>query len=483
MGLSTQVYILQDFENGTAGLTLKGNWGFSESPYYFGKGLVPSENKPSFKYEFDGIEVRFFGDGFQSTAIQVALGGSPPQNTSTGNKALTYQQLYQSAILPADHHSIQLSGLTDDTWFDFLVTTPGPNSPLAGQTLMIDDSYTGIQYIGDWQTSTDEIFSLHDAFGALALMNTTHHTSTIGAGLNISYTGTSMSVFGIVSWQQAGNFSLTYSVDGGTKLVQPFVTNGTNTAQPDIIHQTNFKLAETGPLPAGNHTLSLTLNACNNQALVIDYILYTPAFDTLSAMPNLTQSLPASSTESITSPSPTGAPAPPSSTTPAGAIAGGVVGGIIILILLCALGIWCLRSKRQRGASDEAETKTQSIEPYVVQLASPASPPEKGAGTVSPVQSRIHSSIPRTSLRTPALTTAESFSNNSSSESAGGANGLAKQLQDLTHQVQQLQAMRHEGSPERSENIDELMRGYDNLSRQVEHLQSLVVSPPSYETH
>ena len=102
-------------------------------------------------------------------------------------------------------------------------------------------------------------------------------------------------------------------------------------------------LLETGPLEAGNHTLTVTLTGCVEQTLFIDYILYSPSFDTLSAMPNLTEP---------TTPLPS-SPSFETQHSPVAAIAGGVVASVAIITVLVILIIWYRRRHPYSSADEE----------------------------------------------------------------------------------------------------------------------------------
>jgi hypothetical protein len=82
---------------------------------------------------------------------------------------------------------------------------------------------------------------------------------------------------------------------------------------------------------------------CTNQTFELDYILYTPSFDTLSSKPTTTTSAskPATTTSVSLSSSQTAQAGPSisvntstSKSTPVGATVGGVVGGIVCLLLI-----------------------------------------------------------------------------------------------------------------------------------------------------
>ena len=132
---------------------------------------------------------------------------------------------------------------------------------------------------------------------------------------------------------------MTYNIDGGSNFTQTYQSDGTN----PIEEEPNFKIVDTGYLAAGNHTVALTLTDCVNQTLVLDYKLYTPSFNTLASMPNLTASNPSSTGQTSPTASSSG------SKSHVGAIAGGVVGGVAFIAILIALVFFWLRRRRPKA--------------------------------------------------------------------------------------------------------------------------------------
>lgn len=115
--------------------------------------------------------------------------------------------------------------------------------------------------------------------------------------------------------------------------------------------QHNYLLLDTGPLPAGNHTLNVTLAASIGQTLIVDYILYAPSFSTLVDMPDLA-TITAHSSASLPPPLPSSDAAPnlnkqASKAVGAGAIVGGVFTGVVMLFMLISLLVW-LQTRRNR---------------------------------------------------------------------------------------------------------------------------------------
>ena len=174
--------------------------------------------------------------------------------------------------------------------------------------------------------------------------------------LKFDYAGTNLTVWGTFLWEKVGGMTLSYNIDGGPNFTQTLTSDGTN----PITEEPNFKLADTGPLSPGNHTLALTLSSCISQTLVIDYILYTPSFNNLASMPNLTAAssdqTPTSTVSQTSAPSAASAGSAASQSSHrsnAGAIAGGTIGGIAFVALLGAFLFFYFRRRSENKAAEE----------------------------------------------------------------------------------------------------------------------------------
>lgn len=96
----------------------------------------------------------------------------------------------------------------------------------------------------------------------------------------------------------------------------------------------NFLLFNHGSLSDSNHTLVANLTNCVKQALMIDYVTYSPSTSTAISTTNGTSSShPATATAAKVA-------------TPVGAIAGGVVGGLLFLLVI--LGVFWFRSRKSK---------------------------------------------------------------------------------------------------------------------------------------
>ena len=155
----------------------------------------------------------------------------------------------------------------------------------------------------------------------------------------------------------------TYTLDG-TSIPQ---TYSVTTHSPQFIaadgEAANFVFFSSDTLAAGNHILVINITQCINQTFILDYITYAPSFSTLASMPNLTTF--SSGSSSATS----GSPSSPSFSNgsqvetkkvPIGAIVGGALRGILILLLIGFL-LGYLRRRRSIDMVRPEPLGTQNI--------------------------------------------------------------------------------------------------------------------------
>ncbi|KAJ7599821.1 hypothetical protein C8J56DRAFT_1072456 [Mycena floridula] len=191
-------------------------------------------------------------------------------------------QLYQSSTLDdtAKIHTVNATfvSLTSSIEHDYIAVSPGNETPLLGRTLMVDDTYSGLSFGSGWIT-TGTVFHIVSDFVAFPFQNTTHRASTPGSMFSFSYTGSSLSLYGVFDWDQLGSYELTSTIDDELPVSKTF--DARNDLNPDELRQQlNFVLFSR-ELEAGNHTTTFTLSKCFNQTLIVDYITYKPSFPSL----------------------------------------------------------------------------------------------------------------------------------------------------------------------------------------------------------
>ena len=224
-------------------------------------------------------------------------------------------------------------------------------------------------------------------------------------------------MYGIFSWTNIGVISATFTLDGNTESLSYPVTS----SSPEHISAdgdaTNFLFYEKDNLSVGAHTLILNITDLENHSFNLDFMTYTPSFSTPATMPVLpvggssvgsTGSTAASGTTSTSGapvssgPSTSGATSTSARTlsgsstgtitaasggsssssagsqsgggiaqttqtgskgAPIGAIVGGVLGGLAVLILFAILVLYMRRRRPTGNPSPMVEQRLVSSKP------------------------------------------------------------------------------------------------------------------------
>ncbi|KAF8329271.1 hypothetical protein F5887DRAFT_1184112 [Amanita rubescens] len=244
-------------------------------------------------------------DGSSPTSFQVEV-----TNTNL------YRQLYfQTPNIPDDgDHTLTLTFNTENNvivWFDYFMITPSSQLSYNGDVLVkVDDTDPTVQYTGNWsEEGTSFDFN-----------NTAHVANSPTSKVNFSFYGTAISVFGVLPnlTDSPNQPSATFTLDNGTPIVF-------NTVPPDqslAIHQ--VPIFQSFNLTLDNHQLQIEAHD-NNATLRLDFFMYEQPANTTSTTG------PSHSSHSVKS----------------GAIAGGVVGGIVVVLFGIALLIWLWRRREQ----------------------------------------------------------------------------------------------------------------------------------------
>ncbi|KAF8060228.1 hypothetical protein FPV67DRAFT_1424086, partial [Lyophyllum atratum] len=278
---------------------------------------------------FEGTSVSLFGalypgplDSDQIGIITID-GGTPfntsnfPPKTNNASEISPYdvvERWFQSPILPDTTHTITVSNIS--VALDYVLVTAGNDTPLSGETLLADDGDPAIVYDGTWtRNSTKNIVPKtgdQDAFIFVPLGNATHHTNVTGSSATFNFTGTSISVYGILNKHaNFGRIFIRYTMDGFS--FDKMYTAATTATQVHFPWYSNDTLA------AGDHTLKMEVTDTEDVAFVLDYITFKASFHSLATKGS---SIGASSNRGISKP------------TLIGVIIGGVVGFLIILALI-----------------------------------------------------------------------------------------------------------------------------------------------------
>ncbi|KAG6901765.1 hypothetical protein C0995_008107 [Termitomyces sp. Mi166 len=315
--------------------------------------------------------------------------------------------LYQSPILPDATHNLTITtNVSDDSqsgiigFIDYATITAGENTPFQGQSLIVDDTDPSIKFEGDWTRNTSfQVFKivmmfhgnggdhghtrLLEAFLLLQHMETPlikplhvvqqpRFVLMVGileeiydALIPPCITGTSVSVFGIKSFENTSWLDMTYTMDGGI----PLDVQSTPAGQLG-----NVQWFHKEDLAATNHTLIMQVSSFGNTSFNLDYILYTPSFTSLAEEKGLSI-LQSSSSQSQATSTATG---PQISTTPVTAqpAANGtfhekLLAAIVVPALIGVITIILLIMRRKKllfWSSRQSSTAGMIVEPGFSQL-------------------------------------------------------------------------------------------------------------------
>ncbi|KAF8060251.1 hypothetical protein FPV67DRAFT_1513958 [Lyophyllum atratum] len=381
----------------------------------------------TFSITFQGTSIAFTGNTPPHPMSQTILvsidGGTPSQASYSDQSPPSALQWYKSPSLSEGTHTVSITHMAGVS-VDFMTITAGQNTPLSGERLIVDDDDSAITYSGNWARKTGRYRSKDLPSTGLPYGGATHQSGTSGSSATFQFTGTSVEVYSLFDWSHLGTLGVTYTIDSSPSPRTHSVTTDTAEYKEGILHRENFLLFSSDSLSPGDHTLKIEVTSSTNGAtLVLDYILYKPSFDTLAAKPVLkpppitpasssvgpsasgstqtsvtpssgiasgsssgmgTNTIPgapsasssssngsgATSNSGSNSAADTGSNLPASRSIPAGAIVGGVVGGLAIVAFLIFLVLY---RKRISGRSSPP-----------VSNASPEAPGRSGLLSVDP---------------------------------------------------------------------------------------------------
>ncbi|KAF8874034.1 hypothetical protein BD779DRAFT_1451272 [Infundibulicybe gibba] len=330
-----------------------GQWTTSKTKkWYNGTLMWPwfAENATDTRFSITdlGTSIAFTGNvnpSNNSVITVVTIDDNSPYNTSYDNPTFeSCQQWYQSPHLDDGVHTIQLDNMVT-TSVDFMVVSAGPSTPLLGQTIIMDDDDPSITYSGNWKRNTEPFHITKGSIG-LPFHNGTHQSTTPGDTASLM-PGNSVAVYGIFPWVTLGSVSVTYTLDNSnstkTYTVTPSSPEFVNSKE--LLQQPNFQFFSEGSLAPGNHTLSINITEINNLTFVMDYLTYSPSFNSLTTKLNVTTpTTPAPSTSTSLQASSSSS----TSTLSKNGYVGGVVGGVAGVVVTLALALFIVY-KRRRG--------------------------------------------------------------------------------------------------------------------------------------
>ena len=172
--------------------------------------------------------------------------------------------------------------------------------------------------------------------------------------------GTSVAVYSLFDYSRIGALSVTYTMDGFPLPLSYDVGASTPAYQQGALTIENTLMFSNGSLTAGDHTLVIDVTICNGQTFELDYILYSPSFNTISDKPNYGSAGSTSTSGSVSSTQTSQASSSTGKSSPVGAIVGGVIGGIAALLVAVFVILWRKRLANRRSSPPAPTAITRS---------------------------------------------------------------------------------------------------------------------------
>ncbi|KAJ6594903.1 hypothetical protein B0H19DRAFT_1247535 [Mycena capillaripes] len=208
-------------------------------------------------------------------------------------------------------------------YFDYLVYTPLPDATFETAVLIYPNTDPAVSFGSDWRTFGGE-----------------NGTNTKGSQVALNFHGTSASMYGFVPTELPHKSTWsTYTIDGGPPANFTLQGLSRNYTQYNVIMFT------TPTIPSGPHNLVVQYGGDSDHTPLVVKNFYVN-----------TTTDPSGNTTTDPSGSPTSRPSSPSPLSiltskrpPVGAIAGGVIAGLVLLALLTAPTFYYKRRQRRRG--------------------------------------------------------------------------------------------------------------------------------------
>ncbi|KAF9051768.1 hypothetical protein BJ165DRAFT_1524674 [Panaeolus papilionaceus] len=316
-----------------------------------------STTKPEFSVLFYGSELALYGPpNGDNVRLSYVIDGSSRRSAQLSKSSSPSQQglkLWSLDNMDTTYHDITFYPEDGIFSYDSLVITPNKYSSLSGRRLVVDDSDSQIQYSSNSEWTVPNNGTMESIINqGIPFGGGLKGTNSVNANMTFSFTGSSVSVFGLLN-QQAGRLSFSFSVDNSDpEIVTPF--DGTQTANNAWRLNQEFFRKDLGP---GNHSVALkVLEVTDSQMLWLDYVVFE-----------------GSSATTLT-PSPTGGnPSSPTSTSSSRSpLTTSQISGIVIISLIllffCCFGQKCLeitRRRRERSRnSGDFSTSTYPSDSY-----------------------------------------------------------------------------------------------------------------------
>ncbi|KAJ6511520.1 hypothetical protein C8R47DRAFT_1191175 [Mycena vitilis] len=246
----------------------------------------------------------------------------------------------QSQIASGSHElSIQVSSKGQPFYLDQIAYTPLPS---------VNYDVAVLEY-----PNTDPAVSFGTGWQPWGVQNVTQQT---GAQVALNFHGTAVTLMGYIPAELPHNAtSASYTIDGGAPVA--FALKGLSAQSPTVYNSVMFT---TGTLTPSTHNLVVTYAGDSSKTPLVVGSFYVTNASTTST-PSSTSSTPANSPSSDASTS----NVTTKSSSPVGAIVGGILGCLALLALITGLVFWC-RRRRRREAENVRRT---SANPFMTPAA------------------------------------------------------------------------------------------------------------------
>ncbi|KAK7017857.1 hypothetical protein VNI00_018561 [Paramarasmius palmivorus] len=379
MSSSQEVILIVDVDDSSA--SFSNGWQFVEDPTcYGGKAAFatfnPAENALEMNMSFQGTSISLYGT--VSSSMVTLDDNDPVLSTGQPNERSIW---YQSAPLPDKEHKVGVISNEVSMYIDYALVKAGSTTDLSAKAIFVDDAKKDeIWYTGQWSASAVNSFH-HVApnktgglMDWLAADSTTTYSEASGDSFEFRFSGTSISVYGILSEKRSS--TVDFIIDGSAERREYLYDS--NSGVSDMVTITNYKFYENTTLNPGNHTLIVNVvNLPRYNFFQFDYITYTPSFSFVHEKPTFIrgsgdqQVTPSSAVPPYSpavSPSSLNSPPRQSLGLPIGAIVGIVIAGLSMAIT--GFFYHC----RRKRSTLRREVLVPNVEPFATRLARDSEP-------------------------------------------------------------------------------------------------------------
>ncbi|KAJ7107900.1 hypothetical protein C8R44DRAFT_320710 [Mycena epipterygia] len=326
----------------------RGNFG----PIYNGTSHASSSNS-TLSFAFNGTTILVQGTVDVSTDANGVM--DPTWNCfvdGTGIPPKTFDaiennwQLCQLDGMASGSHvlTIQVTSKGRTFYLDSLVYTPTPDTVFESAVLIYPHADPAVNFSSGWKEDGQQLTQTKDAQEPKLTV----------------LSGTSVTMFGQVYNQYATNAtSASYTIDGGAPTT--FHLPGLPSNQSD--DQYNQVIFTVPALSNGPHTLTVTHGGDINHTPLPCHGFWVTNTTSLASQTSVSSFGPSMPTQS-----PNFSEGTSGRRSKDGAIVGGVVAGLLMLVILTGIYLWHLRRKRRGG------TESMPVSPYPMAIADGARP-------------------------------------------------------------------------------------------------------------